>query len=29
VLAQVDDRHLLAYESVGQTGNRIVRLVRP
>jgi hypothetical protein len=29
VLAQVDDRHLLAYEAVGQTGNRIVVLVRP
>jgi hypothetical protein len=29
VLAQVDDRHLLAYETVGQQGNRIVELVRP
>jgi hypothetical protein len=29
VLAQVDDRHLLAYEAVGQQGNRIVQLVRP
>jgi hypothetical protein len=29
VLAQIDDRHLLAYESAGQTGSRIVLLVRP
>jgi outer membrane protein assembly factor BamB len=29
VLAQVDDRHLLAYDAVGQSGNRIYELVRP
>jgi hypothetical protein len=29
VLAQVDDRHLVAFETVGQTGSRIVELVRP
>jgi hypothetical protein len=29
VLAQVDDRHLLAYETVGQRSNRILELVRP
>jgi hypothetical protein len=29
VLALVDDRHLVAFETVGQTGNRIVELVRP
>lgn len=29
VLAQVDDRHLLAYDTVGQRGNRIYQLVRP
>jgi outer membrane protein assembly factor BamB len=29
VLAQVDDRHLLAYDTAGQTSNRIYELVRP
>jgi hypothetical protein len=29
VLAQVDDRHLLAYDTVGQQANRIYELVRP